>query len=325
MTMEPLTRAEFLKLAGVTAAGVALVGADQLLPPGDRVEDLIDPAIAEAATYPYLTVARHKGTAVASSATIAALTRKSVNALGGMKRFVHTGNKVVIKPNIAHNIGVTYAANTNPVVAATLVHMCREAGAASVHVMDRPIGATSPTKTYANSGIKKAVEAAGGHMIIMSNSGFSTYKLPAGSGFASWPIYREIINADVVINVPIAKVHGSTRLSLGGKNMMGAILNANKLHTHLSQGISGVTKVVRPNLTVIDAIRILVSHGPGGGSLSDVRVKNTVIASPDIVAADSQAATLFGLKGTQIPYVVTMGKMGLGTTNLTGKVKVYYV
>ncbi len=325
MSIEPLTRAEFLRLAGVTAAGAALVGADQLLPPGERLEDLIDPAIAEGATYPYVVVARHAGSAVASTAKIAAMTRKAVNALGGMGRFVHRGNKVVIKPNIAHLSGPAYAANTNPVVVATLVRMCRQAGAASVHVMDRPIGATSPSRTYVNSGIKKAVEAAGGKMIIMTNSGFSNYKLPAGSGFATWPIYRELVKADVFINVPIAKVHGSTRLSIGGKNMMGCILRANKLHAHLSQGIAGITKVVRPDLTVVDAVRILVSHGPGGGSLSYVRVKNRIIASKDIVAADSYAALLFGLHGTSIPYVVTMAKMGLGTTNITGKVRVYNV
>jgi uncharacterized protein (DUF362 family) len=312
MNMEPLTRADFLKLAGVTAAGVALAGTDKLLP-GDAIDDLVDPAVAEAATLPYMTVVHGK-----SPAAAAAMTRKAVAALGGMGRFVKHGDHVVIKPNIAHMRTPAYAANTNPTVVGTLVRMCRQAGAASVHVMDHPLGSNSPSRTYAVSGIKKAVEAAGGKMIIMTHAGFKTYKLPSGSGFASWPVYQEIMKANVVINVPIAKQHGSTRLSIGGKNMMGCILYPNKLHVHLSQGIAGLTKLIRPELTVVDAVRILIRNGPSGGDLHDVRVKNIVIASKDPVAADSQAATLFGLKGAQVPYIYTMGRMGLGHVSLSG-------
>jgi uncharacterized protein (DUF362 family) len=253
-----------------------------------------------------------------SPSAAATMTRKAVDALGGMSRFVRHGDHVVIKPNIAHLRTPPYAANTNPDVVGTLVRMCKQAGAATVHVMDRPIGSTSPSQTYSMSGIKKAVEAAGGKMVIMTNAGFKTYKLPSGSGFASWPIYKEIMTANVVINVPIAKQHGGSRLTIGGKNMMGCILSANKLHAHLSQGIAGLTKLIRPELTIVDAVRILVANGPGGGSLGDVRVKNLVIASKDVVAADSYAATLFGLKGSQVPYIYTMGKMGIGRVSLTG-------
>ena len=75
--------------------------------------------------------------------------------------------------------------------------------------------------------------------------------------------------------------------------------------------------LVRPALTVVDAVRILTAHGPTGGSLDDVQQTNTIIASHDIVAADAWAATLFGLAGEDIAYIQAAADMGLGTMDLS--------
>ena len=93
-------------------------------------------------------------------------------------------------------------------------------------------------------------------------------------------------------------------------------LERNKLHFNLGQRIADLTSLIRPELTVVDAIRILTNHGPTGGDLNDVKITNTIIASPDIVAADSYAATLFGLSGADIPAIRAGAAMGLGTMNL---------
>ena len=78
---------------------------------------------------------------------------------------------------------------------------------------------------------------------------------------------------------------------------------------------------MRPSLTIVDAVRILTSHGPGGGSLDDVRQTNTIIASPDIVSADSYATTLFDLTGYDIPAIHMGAQMGLGIIDFS-RVKV---
>ena len=75
--------------------------------------------------------------------------------------------------------------------------------------------------------------------------------------------------------------------------------------------------LVRPTLTVVDAFRILVDHGPTGGSLNDVKQANTIIASHDIIAADAYGATLFGLTGAEVPFIKKGAEMGLGTLDLT--------
>jgi uncharacterized protein (DUF362 family) len=105
---------------------------------------------------------------------------------------------------------------------------------------------------------------------------------------------------------------------LGLKNLLGVILNPGRIHANLGQRTADLASLVRPSLTVVDAVRTLMNKGPTGGNLNDVRLTNTVIASHDMVAADAYAATLFDLKGEDIAYVASAAEMGLGTMDLSG-------
>jgi uncharacterized protein (DUF362 family) len=254
--------------------------------------------------------------AVAQGADPAAITRAAIAALGGIERYVKPGDDVIVKPNICVDYhGPEYAATTNPDVVATLVRLCLGAGARRVRVMDSPFGGTAES-AYVRSGIGEAVNAAGGEMEIMSPVKFVETDIPDGKDITSWKMYQDVIDADVLINVPIAKHHNLARLTLGGKNLMGVVLNRSGLHRNLGQRIADLVSRVRPTLTVVDAVRILTARGPSGGSLDDVQRMDTVIASRDIVAADAWAATLFGMSGADVPYIQAAADMGLGTLNL---------
>jgi uncharacterized protein (DUF362 family) len=196
------------------------------------------------------------------------------------------------------------------------VSLARQAGAKQVIVMDNPVSA-DPSSCYSASGIAAAVKSAGGSMRIMGSSGYKTYAL-SGHLLKSHPLFAAIVNADVLINVPIAKQHGSTGLTLAGKNMMGCTNSRQRMHTlGLSQSIAEINAKLRPELTVIDAMRILVRNGPSGGSLGDVKTKNTVIACKDWVAADTYATRLFGKKPGAVPYIKAAANMSLGTMDLS--------
>jgi uncharacterized protein (DUF362 family) len=160
------------------------------------------------------------------------------------------------------------------------------------------------------------VTAAGGEMEVMNGAKYREVEIPEGRDITRWPVYQDVLNTDVLIDVPIAKHHSLARLSLAGKNLMGVILNRGGIHNNLGQRVADLVSLVRPTLTVVDAVRTLRAHGPTGGNLDDVRLTNTVIASHDIVAADAYAATLFGLKGEDIHYVRAAADMGLGTLDL---------
>lgn len=251
--------------------------------------------------------------AVVHGSDPAAITRAAVDALGGMRRFVQPGADVILKPNICVGYHTyEYAATTNPWVVAALVTMCREAGAGRVRVMDMPFGGT-PQSAYSTTGIADAVHAAGGEMELMSQIKFVDTSIPDGRDLSRWNVYGDILKADLVINVPIAKHHNLSRLSLGGKNLMGVVAQPARFHANLGQRVADLMSLVRPALTVVDAVRILTRNGPTGGSLNDVVQKDTVIASPDLVAADAYAAGLFEVRPERIPYIKAAADMGLGT------------
>jgi uncharacterized protein (DUF362 family) len=240
----------------------------------------------------------------------------AIKALGGIERFVKPGDDVIIKPNICvayHSY--EYAATTNPEVVGTIVKLCVGAGARRVRVMDQPFGGT-PEQAYVRSGIDAAVKSAGGTMEVMSRVKFRDTPIPDGKDITRWQVYGDVLDADVLIDVPIAKHHSLARLTLGMKNLMGVILNRGQFHSNLGQRIADLTSLRKPDLTIVDGVRILMNHGPSGGDLNDVKLANTIIASRDIVAADAYAATLFGLTGEDIPAIRAGAQMGLGTADL---------
>ncbi|MBU5638562.1 DUF362 domain-containing protein [Geomonas sp. Red69] len=253
--------------------------------------------------------------AVAQGTDHAGITRKALLALGGMQRFVKPGQTVVVKPNIGWDRAPEYAATTNPVVVRALVEECLKAGAKRVKVFDRTCN--DPRRCYASSGIEAALK--GMKNVEVKHLEEERFKNVALNGkvLKEWELYGEALSADVYINVPIAKHHGLSRLTLGMKNVMG-IMGGNRgsIHKNIDQALADINASFRPHLTVIDATRILTAHGPQGGNLADVKVLNQVIASTDIVAADAYATTLFGLKPADIAVTRSAYQRGLGEMNL---------
>jgi uncharacterized protein (DUF362 family) len=246
----------------------------------------------------------------------AELVRKAIKALGGMSRFVKKGNRVLIKPNIAFARPPEGAANTNPEVVAELVQLCFEAGAKEVIVLDYTL---DPARiTYEMSGIAKAAEAKGARVVYVSPRDFVPIEVPKGKILSAYDVrvLKQVLDADVFINVPIAKTHGSARLTLGMKNLMGIIQDRGAWHRSgdLHQCIADFVTAVKPHLTVIDAIRILASGGPKGPGR--VEQKDTIIASTDIVAADAYATTLFGLTPNDVPHIIKAAELDVGVADL---------
>lgn len=271
------------------------------------------PASARAADAPPLAVRKGK--------EIPALVAETLAALGGMGRFVRPGETVVVKPNIGWDRTVELAANTHPAVVRAVVEHCLEAGAKQVLVFDR--SANDPRRCYVQSGIQEAVEGLRSERVRIEHMDRRAYQdldIKNGRELSRWSFYKPAIEADRLINLPIAKHHSISAVTLGMKNIMGVIGgNRGVLHRNIADALADINSVVRSDLTLIDATRILVANGPQGGRLEDVRVLDTLIASPDIVAADAYAATLFGHRPEDIPTIVAGAARGLGIMDL-GKV-----
>jgi uncharacterized protein (DUF362 family) len=261
-----------------------------------------------------------KGTAspdlvVARGADPAANVRKAVEALGGMERFVKRGGRVVLKPNLLTGREPQYAVSTNPAVMGALTALCLQAGAAEVVVLDH---STSEASTaFQVSGIEQAVRKAGGRVKYLTDRNFDQVRIPQGRLLTSWPLVSDIFEADTFINVPIAKTHGMAVLTMAMKNLMGIMGGMRgAIHVDFDTKIVDLNSLVRPHLVLLDATRILVRNGPTGGSLDDVELRDTVVAGTNQASVDAYGTTLFGMKPTDLAYLVNAQRRGIGETDL---------
>jgi uncharacterized protein (DUF362 family) len=304
-----ITRREALVRLSSTAVAAAAVGTGLLAFHDRRTVS------AAAATVPDWRVPSSSGTtaAAAHGADPAANVRRSLAALGGLERFVRSGETVLIKPNVGWDRLPEQAANTDPRVVAELVRLCRAAGARRVVVTD--ISCNDPRRCFARSGILESAAAAGADVL----DGRRLRLVPASlSGLAAGlDVVEELIRADRVINVPVVKHHSLSKATLGMKNWFGVLgKGRNRLHQDIDRAVAELGATFRPTLTVMDATRVLVANGPVGGSLADVREVGAVLASTDAVLADAWGGALLGHRPSTLGFIVEAERRGLGSADL---------
>ena len=297
---DKLTRREFLRRAGIIGATTYGLGLA-----GDELFGLADEA--EAAGIATLSAA--------SGGSPEALVKKAVDALGGITKFVKKGNSVVIKPNLAWARPPEQAANTNPKVISALIKLCKQAGAGRITVLDH--SCDNATAAFDVSGAKKAVAAAGTRLISADKHFmYRSIKIPKGKILKADECVKEVLDADVFINVPIAKVHSGTTVTASLKNLMGVTWNRQAWHSSkdLEQCIADYSTAVKPDLIILDAIRILLTRGPKGpGETKDV---GKIVAGTDPVAIDAYAAFLLGKDPRKVRHIAYAAAMGVGQIDL---------
>ena len=240
-----------------------------------------------------------------------ALVRRALDAMGGMKRFIANRDVVVIKPNIGWDRTPAHAANTNPRVVAELVRLAYDAGAKTVVVTDASCNEAG--RCFQRSGIWKAAYDAGAEVVLPTEHRFRSMRL-GGEVLDEWPVYKAMVEADKVINVPVAKHHNLSKYTGGMKNWYGVLGGRrNRLHQNIDTSIADLATFMQPTLTVIDAVRVLMRNGPQGGNVADARDMHTICASVDQVAADAWGCTLIGRTPEEIPYLAMGEERGLGT------------
>jgi len=243
-------------------------------------------------------------------------TRAAVELLGGMKTVVKPGNKVLIKPNMSFDTPPERASNTHPEVVRELAVMCKEAGASRVMILDHPL--RDATRCLKASGILEACKSVDEQMVhmITDASLYQETKIPNAVTLTTTDIMKDALRADVLIAVPVAKSHSGAGVSLSMKGMMGLIYDRRTMHLKsLHSGIADLSSILRADLAVIDATRVLSTGGPGGPGKM-IR-GDTVIASKDMVAADAYTISSFEwygkkFKPSQVRHIREAHERGLG-------------
>lgn len=287
-----LTRRDFLRGAAAMGACTAL-GSPGLAPVADR---LLNPSI---------------DLAIARGPSPADNCRAAVDALGGFGAFVKPGNKVVIKPNPVGRGRPESAINTHPDLIEVVVSECTRAGAREVLLVSH-----DEASLFAANGIAAAAERGGGVVKALTTADlYREIPIPRGTVLRSDMVSADVLDADVFINMPIAKHHAGSGVTLSMKNLMG--INWDRLRFHrldLHRCIAELNSAVRQDLIIMDANHVLLTNGPSGPG--EVRVAQTVIAGVDPVAIDAYTARAFWGDITPFRHIRIAYDLGVGEIDL---------
>lgn len=239
----------------------------------------------------------------------------ALGALGGIERFVKGGDRVVLKVNAAFATPPVLSATTNPQLIGEVVRLCLAAGAASVTVTDNPIN--DPRSCFALTGIDRAARSAGAKVVLPKAALFSPMTLPGGRLIRNWPVlYGPLARADKLIGIAPVKGHSRSGASMAMKNWYGLLGGRrNIFHQDIHNIIKELAMLVRPTLVILDGTVTMMTNGPTGGSLDDLKQTNTMIVSTDQVAADAAGAELLGKTAASLPFITKAAQAGAGVAD----------
>jgi uncharacterized protein (DUF362 family) len=312
---EELTRRDFLKRLGYASA--AALGACGL---GLALYDAKGPAPAEGSkaliglgdfTAPAPAGAPGK-MAIVRGTDRAAMVERGVTALGGMEAFIRKGDRVLIKVNGAFATPASLGATTHPETLAAVARLCFQAGAAHVQVCDNPIN--NPDSCFEITGLAQAAASSGARIITPRPDLFAPVSLPGGKLIQNWPVMTGVFpGVTRVIVVSPVKDHHRAGASMTLKNFYGFLGGRrNVFHQDINGIITELSQLLKPTLCVLDGTVSMMTNGPTGGSLSDLKETGTLVVSTDPVAADAVGVELLGRKLADIPYIQMAAKAGAG-------------
>ena len=322
---ENQTRRQFLARAGKTAVSVATAGSTAYLL-YDRRGPTAQVETEMPVTLPDFSVPKQIGRtiSVVKGPDRIKTVDKAIDLLGGIERFVKPGETVAIKPNVAFASPPMLGATARPELVAEVVRLCySRAKAKQVYVFDNPIN--DPVSCFRLSGIGKAARSAGAEIILPKEHRFRHTTLKAGTLIKNWPVFFEpLAKADKLIGIAPVKDHHRSGASMSMKNWYGLLGGRrNIFHQDINTIIAELAMMVKPTLIILDGTEVMMTNGPTGGSVSDLKVANTLIASCDMVAADAYGCTLLELKVSDLPYLAKAEKAGAGTVDFRSLKPIY--
>lgn len=318
-----LNRREFIGRCAKAGLAAAATGAIGLGFYDDRVPDPSREAMAGARLPDFSIPEIEPRMAVARGRARSATVRSALQALGGMASFIKPGDRVMLKPNVAFAAPPILSATTHPELVKTVAELCFEAGAAEVIVTDNPIN--DPASCFSLTGIDGAVRDAGARVVLPGEALFRPLSLPGGRLIRDWPVlFEPFKRVTKVIGMAPLKDHHRSGASMCMKNWYGLLGGRrNIFHQDIHTIITELALMMRPTVVILDATDTMISNGPTGGSLADLKQTDTMIVSTDQVAADAFGATLLGLGMDDLPHIARAEAAGAGTADYEALKPVY--
>ena len=314
---DSVSRREFLVRLGITGALIAGSGlaAKKLWQPNHFVPGFEKEKGLQLRSYALEPNKLLPSLAIAHGAGHEKTVRAALGALGGMNRFIKKGDVVMIKPNVAFDRPPALAATTHPDALRAVAKLCFEAGAHKVIVADNPIN--SPTGCFFKSGLTAVASEMNLDLLYPETNSFSPLSLD-GEILKEWTFFSTPFRkATKVIGLAPCKDHNLCRASMTTKNWYGLLGGRrNQFHQQIHAIVSDFALMMKPTLVVLDGMNVLVSNGPTGGRLSDVKPMNTIVAGTDMVAVDAYGYEhLLERDLAELTYLHKAHERGLGNKN----------
>ena len=241
--------------------------------------------------------------------------RQAMAAMGGMHAYVKPGERVLLKVNAAFASPPALGATSHPHLVEAVIGLCQEAGASQVMVTDNPIN--DPASCFALTGIDAAARRAGARVMLPREAWFHRYSLEGGRLIRDWPIlYAPLSQVDRIIGMAPVKDHHRSGASMTLKNWYGLLGGRrNIFHQDVHTIIKELAMMIRPTLVILDGTQSMLTNGPTGGSLSDLKPTDTLIVSTDPVAADAAGAALLDKRPEDLPYIAKAQAAGAGNAD----------
>jgi uncharacterized protein (DUF362 family) len=239
----------------------------------------------------------------------------ALKAISGLEAFIRNGDRVLIKVNAAFATPPILSATTHPLLVSELTRLCLKAGAREVRVTDNPIN--DPASCFALTGIGEAAQKSGARVILPRDQYFNAMTVAGARLIRNWPVlYKPFKDITKVIGVAPVKDHHRSGASMIMKNWYGLLGGRrNIFHQDIHNIIKELAIMLKPSLVILDGTTTMMSNGPTGGSLSDLKETNTMIVSTDQVAADAYGATLLDKDINQLTFIAKAQERGIGTAD----------
>ncbi|HUU50736.1 MAG TPA: DUF362 domain-containing protein [Nitrospinota bacterium] len=241
-----------------------------------------------------------------------------IDSLGGISKYIKNSDKVLLKPNFLRYKPVESAVTTHPLFIKALAEVVKDAGA-RVIIGDSP-GIGSSFSIAKKIGLLSFIKKVDGKIIEFSES--QTVKTPQNYLFRRFEIAKEVVDSDVIINVPKIKTHAQMYLTLAVKNLFGCVVGMKKTQWHFMAGrdtdyfatmLVELHKIVNPSLTIVDGITGMEGNGPGSGTPRNIGI---VLGGEDCVAIDRVICEILKADVNKLRTLIMAERLGIGETKL---------
>jgi len=245
-----------------------------------------------------------------------AAVKRAIDLLGGMDAFIKPGQKVLLKPNLLKASPPEAAVTTHPEVLRSVIRLVRSARADAI-AGDSP-GLGELRRVAEKSGILAVLDEEDVPLVELNE----TVTIRSSGRFQRFEVARIAREVDAIINLPKLKTHGMTVLTGAVKNLFGCIPGKRKVQWHFNTGVDHgafalmlveLAAVLKPSLTIMDAIVGMEGNGPGSG---EPRTIGAVLAGVDPVALDVVAGALVGVAPVNLPVIAAAAKARIGASSL---------